>query len=147
MAKDDINAKNARLLDAQKDPKVWLVKVANGTEKTVVMQMMCKWHSLASTAAPVNITACYWNEQALGYIFLEAYKEAYVKEALSGLRGVYTNKMSLIPVKEMVDTVTIVKQTKIAREGGWARKPTKGTMERTQVGRVREDRSKSSRNR
>ena len=64
MAKDDINAKNARLLDAQKDPKVWLVKVANGTEKTVVMQMMCKWHSLTSTAAPVNIVACYSLERA-----------------------------------------------------------------------------------
>ena len=31
------------------------------------------------------------------------------------------SKLSLIPVKEMVDTVTIVKQTKIAKEGGWAK--------------------------
>ena len=52
---------------------------------------------------------------------MAAYKEAFVKEALSGLRGVYSSKLSLIPVKEMVDTVTVVKQTKIAKEGGWAK--------------------------
>lgn len=88
MYKDDLNARNARLPDAQKDPKVWSVKVANGTEKTIVMQIMNKWAQLATSSTPINITAAYWNEQALGYIFLEAYKEAYIKEALSGLRGV-----------------------------------------------------------
>jgi hypothetical protein len=72
--KTDLNARNARLPDAQKDPKVWSVKVANGTEKTVVMQLMCKWHSLATTPTPISITGAYWNEQALGYIFLEAYR-------------------------------------------------------------------------
>jgi hypothetical protein len=40
--------------------------------------------------------AAYWNEQALGYIYLEAYKAAYVTEALSGLRGVYHSKMALV---------------------------------------------------
>ena len=118
---DNFNAQNARLPDAQRDPKVWSVKEANNTEKTIVMQIMCKWAALAKTDTPISITSCYWNEQALGYIFIEAHKEAFVKEALAGLRGVYTSRMSLIPVREMVDTVTVIKQTRIAKEGGWAR--------------------------
>lgn len=36
-------------------------------------------------------------------------------------RQVYVSKLQLIPTKQMVDTVTVIKQTKIAKEGGWAK--------------------------
>jgi hypothetical protein len=45
------------MYECSKDPKVWSVKVANGTEKTVVMQLMVKWAELAKTSTPINITA------------------------------------------------------------------------------------------
>ena len=117
----DENVKNARLPDATKDPKVWCIKVANGTEKTLVIQLMNKFVTLAKEGRPIHITCAYWNEQSLGYIYVEAYKEAFVKEALSGLRGVYATKMKLVPVKEMTDTVVIIKKSLSAQPGGWAR--------------------------
>ncbi len=45
-----------------------------------------------------------------GYIYVEAYKEAHVKEALRGLRMIYGSKPpKLVPIKEMVDAVSVPK--------------------------------------
>ena len=42
-----------------------------------------------------------------GYIYVEADKEAHVKEAVSGLRDVFQSKPAkLVPLKEMVDAVS-----------------------------------------
>ena len=42
-----------------------------------------------------------------GYIYVEADKEAHVKEAVSGLRDVFQSKTAkLVPLKEMVDAVS-----------------------------------------
>ena len=48
-------------------------------------------------------------------------REAHVKEALSGLRGIYISKMKLVPVKEMVDTANVIRKANQALIGGWAR--------------------------
>eukprot|EP00290_Baffinella_frigidus_P051885 CAMPEP_0180384472 /NCGR_PEP_ID=MMETSP0989-20121125/28552_1 /TAXON_ID=697907 /ORGANISM="non described non described, Strain CCMP2293" /LENGTH=714 /DNA_ID=CAMNT_0022384927 /DNA_START=139 /DNA_END=2280 /DNA_ORIENTATION=- len=111
----------ALLPDATKDPKVWSVRVANGSERTIVLQLMCKFVQLGKEKKPINITSAYCNEHALGFIYIEARKEAFVREAISGLRGVYGTKMKLVPVGEMQATVTISKKNIAAEEGGWAR--------------------------
>ena len=56
----------------------------------------CVAYGLKQALTRCSAPAAYWNEQALGYIYLEAYKAAYVTEALSGLRGVYHSKMALV---------------------------------------------------
>jgi transcription elongation factor SPT5 len=118
---DGDNVRNARLPDASSDPKVWCVKVANGTERLVVLQLMNKFVALAKEGSPIHITSAYCNEQVHGFIYIEAMREALVKEALSGLRGVYQSKMKLVPVKEMVDTVTVLRKAQSAMVGTWAR--------------------------
>ncbi len=77
--------------------------------------------TLAQQGQPLQISAVYCNEQALGYIYVEARKVAYVKEALSGMRGVFHSKMQLVPNREMVDTLTVLKKTAAAMAKGWAR--------------------------
>ena len=48
-----------------------------------------------------------------GYIYIEAYKESHVKDAVRGLRNIYTSKApKLVPVKEMVDAITVNRKAK-----------------------------------
>lgn len=43
-----------------------------------------------------------------GYIYVEAYKEAHVKEAMRGLRIFFQSKgAQLVPLREMVDAITV----------------------------------------
>ena len=44
-----------------------------------------------------------------GYIYVEADREAHVKEAVSGLRAVFQSKPArLVTLKEIVDMLTIM---------------------------------------
>ena len=48
-----------------------------------------------------------------GYIYIEAYKESHVKDAVRGLRNIYLSKApKLVPVKEMVDAITVNRKAK-----------------------------------
>lgn len=48
-----------------------------------------------------------------GYIYIEAYKESHVKDAVRGLRNIYSSKApKLVPVKEMVDAITVNRKAK-----------------------------------
>ncbi len=85
------------------------------------MQLLQKFVTLAQQGNPIHISAVYYNEQALGYIYIEARKVAYVTAALSGMRGVYSSKMSMVPNREMVDTLTVQKKLATTMATGWAR--------------------------
>jgi hypothetical protein len=46
-------------------------------------------------------------------MYVEAYKEAHVKEAIRGLRVFYQSKgAKLVPLKEMVDAITVNRKAK-----------------------------------
>ena len=48
-----------------------------------------------------------------GYIYIESYKESHVKDAVRGLRNIYTSKApKLVPIKEMVDAITVNRKAK-----------------------------------
>jgi len=48
-----------------------------------------------------------------GYIYIESYKESHVKDAVRGLRNIYTSKPpKLVPIKEMVDAITVNRKAK-----------------------------------
>lgn len=53
------------------------------------------------------------NISVQGYIYIEAYKESHVKDAVRGLRNIYSSKPpKLVPVKEMVDAITVNRKAK-----------------------------------
>lgn len=58
-----------------------------------------------------------------GYFYVEAEKEAYVREAVKGLNNVFMSKgVKLVPLGEMVDAITVNKNAKLALEkGNWVR--------------------------
>lgn len=50
-----------------------------------------------------------------GYMYVEAYKEAHVKEAIRGLRVFYQSKgAKMVPLREMVDAIAINRKAKAA---------------------------------
>lgn len=55
------------------------------------------------------------NTPLQGYIYVEAAKESHVKDAIKGLRTVFSGKgVRLVPINEMVDAVTVNKKAKDA---------------------------------
>jgi transcription elongation factor SPT5 len=52
---------------------------------------------------------------AQGFVYVEAYKESHVKEAIRGLRNFFPSKgVRLVPLKEMVDAITVNRKAKAA---------------------------------
>ena len=48
-----------------------------------------------------------------GYIYVESYKEAHVREAIQGLRNIFGGKgAKLVPLAEMVDAVNVPRPSK-----------------------------------
>lgn len=45
-----------------------------------------------------------------GYFYVEAEKEVHVRKAIQNIRFVNTRKMTLVPIKEMVQAITIQKK-------------------------------------
>ncbi len=60
---------------------------------------------------------------AQGYIYIEAAKEAHVREAVSGIRNVFMSKgFFLVPLAERVDALAVNKKAKAllgALKGQW----------------------------
>ena len=57
-----------------------------------------------------------------GYIYVESYKEAHVREACQGLNNLWGGKIVQVPVKEMTDVLRVrtVQKEKLVR-GSWVR--------------------------
>ncbi|KAB1671507.1 hypothetical protein [Gossypium barbadense] len=59
----------------------------------------------------VEIQSCGWSVIALdhlkNYIYIEADKEAHVREAVKGLRTIFAAKIMLVPIREMTDVLSV----------------------------------------
>ncbi|EDQ89413.1 uncharacterized protein MONBRDRAFT_37124 [Monosiga brevicollis MX1] len=91
-----------RQLPTMKDPKLYMVKCQLGKEHEVAIQLMRK---------------------KLSYIYIEAYRPAAVKEAITGIMalryGQYDQK--LVPMDDMPRVLAIQKQTVTVKPGAWVR--------------------------
>ena len=62
-------------------------------------------------------------EHVKGYIYVEAYKQAHVKAAIEGISvlrvGTWTQQM--VPIKEMVDVLKVVRDAVGFKKGQWVR--------------------------
>jgi len=107
-----------------RDPKLWMVVVKQGKERETVVCLMQKainMHKLGKGA--MAIMSAVAQDHLKSYIYVEAEREDYVKKALAGMRHVYHMRpIKLVPIKEMVDSVTVTKK-KIANVviGSWVR--------------------------
>ena len=58
-----------------------------------------------------------------GYIYLEAYKQQYVKQAIEDIGNLRIGKWQqlMVPIREMTDVLRVVKDTTGIKRGSWVR--------------------------
>ncbi len=69
------------------------MRVKRGLERQVCMSLINKSIDFARKAHPLGILSATANENVEGYIYIEAYKDLHVKEAVKGLSAVLGNKI------------------------------------------------------
>ncbi|TPX43863.1 hypothetical protein SeLEV6574_g04831 [Synchytrium endobioticum] len=104
-----------------RDPKLYLLKCIPGKERDIVWNIMRKYMDFMTTTTPLSITSAFAKDNLKGYFYIEADKEAHVRAAIDGLRGVYGSKISMVPPNEMVPSLTIKTTHKEFEPGSWVR--------------------------
>jgi hypothetical protein len=56
------------------------------------------------------IKTAFMTNVGSGYFYVEAEKEVHVRKAIANIRFVNTRKVTLVPIKEMVQAITIQKK-------------------------------------
>ncbi|XP_042899207.1 transcription elongation factor SPT5 [Parasteatoda tepidariorum] len=111
------------LLPSVKDPNLWMVKCRLGEEKQTVLLLMRKFIAYQYTEEPLQIKSVVAPEGVKGYIYIEAYKQTHVKQAINGVgslrMGQYQQMM--VPIKEMTDVLRVTKEQTQLKPKQWVR--------------------------
>ncbi|KAL5006667.1 hypothetical protein ScPMuIL_015473 [Solemya velum] len=111
------------LLPGVKDPNLWLVKCRIGEEQSTAFHLMRKFIAYQFEDEPLQIKSVIAKESLKGYIYVEAYKQTHVKQAIEGIGslriGLYAQQM--VPIKEMTDVLKVVKETTVLKPKAWVR--------------------------
>ncbi|KZV17344.1 suppressor of ty [Dorcoceras hygrometricum] len=106
------------LLPSVRDPKLWMVKCAIGREREVAVCLMQKCIDKGSELQIRSVVAL---DHLKNYVYIEADKEAHVREAIKGMRNIYPSRIMLVPIKEMTDVLSVeTKAIDISRDT-WVR--------------------------
>lgn len=115
---DATEVEQQALLPSVKDPKLWMVKCAIGRERETTICLMQK----SIDRPELQIRSVVALDHLKNYIYVEADKEAHVKEACKGLRTIYSSaKVMLVPIKEMTDVLSVESKTIELSRDTWVR--------------------------
>ncbi|KAH7525189.1 hypothetical protein FEM48_Zijuj06G0198700 [Ziziphus jujuba var. spinosa] len=106
------------LLPSVRDPKFWMVKCAIGREREVAVCLMQKFIDKGSE---LQITSAFALDHLKNYIYVEAHKEAHVREACKGLRNLYTQSIKMVPIREMTDVLSVESKSIDLSRDTWVR--------------------------
>jgi len=87
-------------LPGNDDPKLWQVRVKRNFERVAVIALLNKSIDFQRKGNPLYILSATCSDSTEGYIYVEAWKEANVREACAGLSFIL-NKFILVPTEEM----------------------------------------------
>lgn len=88
-------------LPSVNDPRLWQVRVKRGCERQATMQLMNKSIEFAKRGKHLSILSVTCTEKVEGFIYVEAFKEIHVKEAIKGLSVILGGKCLLVSKEEM----------------------------------------------
>ncbi|XP_026821890.1 transcription elongation factor SPT5-like [Rhopalosiphum maidis] len=111
------------LLPGVKDPNLWMVKCRIGDEKNTALLLMRKFLAYQFTDDPLKIKSIVSPESVKGYIYIESYKQTHVKSAIENISSLKMGfwKQPMVPIKEMVDVLKVVKVQTGLRSKQWVR--------------------------
>ncbi|EPQ12052.1 Transcription elongation factor SPT5 [Myotis brandtii] len=118
---DDITQQ--QLLPGVKDPNLWTVKCKIGEERATAISLMRKFIAYQFTDTPLQIKSVVAPEHVKGYIYVEAYKQTHMKQAIEGVGNLqlgYWNQQ-MVPIKEMTDVLKVVKEVANLKPKSWVR--------------------------
>lgn len=72
---------------------------------------------------PLQIKSVVAVEGLKGYIYIESYKQQFVKQAIEDIGNLRIGKWQqlMVPIKEMTDVLRVVKDTTGIKRGSWVR--------------------------
>lgn len=109
------------ILPSAKDPSLWFVKCKRGAERLACISLLNKAFAKARLKQPLLVLSVTCFNHLRGYIYIEAYKEAHVRQAIEGLQCV-GNKVTLVPQSEMNQIYTVAQsKKKNLKKGDWVR--------------------------
>ncbi|KAI6654895.1 hypothetical protein LOD99_2774 [Oopsacas minuta] len=111
-----------RLLPGIKDPNLWMVKCRIGFEKETAFNLMRKFVFLHDSK-PLLIKSVIAPEAVKGYIYVEAYKQSHVKQAIDGNSNlnIGQHNQKMVPIQEMTDVLKVVRDPTVVKKGSWVR--------------------------
>ena len=118
---DDITQQ--ALMPGVKDPNLWMVKCKIGEEKQTVLQLMRKYIAFKSSEEPLLIKSAVAPEGIKGYVYIEAFKQTHVKQAINGISNLRLGqwKQTMVPITEMTDVLRVTKEQAQVKFGQWVR--------------------------
>ncbi|KAH7833278.1 hypothetical protein Vadar_004736 [Vaccinium darrowii] len=106
-------------LPSVRDPKLWMVKCVTGCEREAAVCLMQKYLDKGSE---LQIRSAIALDHLKNYIYVEAAKEAHVKEACKGMRVFHAHaKITLVPIKEMTDVLSVESKAIDLSRDTWVR--------------------------
>ncbi|GMI90582.1 global transcription factor group A2 [Hibiscus trionum] len=109
------------LLPSVRDPKLWMVKCAIGRERETAVCLMQKYIDRGSDLQIRSVIAL---DHLKNYIYIEADKEAHVREAIKGQRNIFGAKIMLVPIREMTDVLSVESKAIDLSRDTWVRMKT-----------------------
>ncbi|KAF2296607.1 hypothetical protein GH714_000539 [Hevea brasiliensis] len=89
-----------------------------GRERETAVCLMQKYIDKGSE---LQIRSAIALDHLKNYIYIEADKEAHVREACKGLRNIYAQKIMLVPIKEMTDVLSVESKAIDLSRDTWVR--------------------------
>lgn len=106
-------------LPSVRDPKLWRVKCEIGYERQLAITLM---HKCFDKGSKLQIRSAIALDNVQNYIYVEADKEAHVRDACKGMRYILTgSSILLVPIKEMTDVLAVKSKPVELTEGAWVR--------------------------
>eukprot|EP00123_Amoebidium_parasiticum_P017793 comp23990_c0_seq1/m.42637 comp23990_c0_seq1/g.42637 ORF comp23990_c0_seq1/g.42637 comp23990_c0_seq1/m.42637 type:complete len:1051 (-) comp23990_c0_seq1:111-3263(-) len=129
--------RQAGKLPTVRDPKLWMVKCQPGREKEVAIALMRKYLELEYSEEPLLIKSVVAVENLKGHIYVEAFKQAHVAQAVKGLQALRYGqfKQNLVPTEEMVAVMSCVRKVELVPTGAWVR-VRRGVLYRDDIAQV-----------
>ena len=119
---DAVTVPKRLLLPSVDDPSIWGVKCKPGKERESVFALTKRIEERAGTKSPMPIISAFERGGTmLGYVYIEARRQADVHTALEGIMNVYPRSLTImVPIKEMPDLLRVTKSESLV-PGGYVR--------------------------
>ena len=100
------------------NPKLWLVKCKMGKEKQNVQTLMNKYF-YNEKQYNLKIFSVFSINALKGYFYIEAFREANVREAIAGISTIRQDSIKIVPFEEMTQVLSFdkLKKEEIKKKG------------------------------